>query len=96
LPYILQDRRDKLDPIIDELYHMLGDLEKDNFDDKNNTQGNLNYVITRLLLKVYTPVNYQAINDVVGLLNCVETEFNRTVAGPYEAQKSHDNGEVEI
>jgi len=97
MPYITNDKRRKLDPIIDQLHHAIGELELDDFDGKNNTQGNLNYVVTRLLHLIYTqPTNYQAINDVNGLLMCIRDEFNQKVTIPYERQKEHDNGEIKI
>ena len=97
MPYILEEKRHKLDPAIDQLYQLLGELELDDFENDNNTQGNLNYIITRLLHKVYTqPLNYQSVNDVVGLLTCVKDEFYRTQAAPYENQKAHDNGDIKL
>ena len=51
MPYIIQEKRDALDPAIDELYHALVGLEAD--DENNNMEGNMNYLITRLMRKVY-------------------------------------------
>jgi len=93
MPYIIQEKRDRLDPIIDQLHQELVSLECD--DPSNNTEGNLNYLITRLLRKVYG-TSYREINDAVGMLNCVILEHYRTVAGPYETQKCFENGDVEV
>lgn len=97
MPYINEMRRQKLDPIVDQLVHALSELQLDNFDDKNNTEGNLNYFISKLIREVYGNRNntsYAAINDVVGMLECVKQEYYRKVAAPYENQKEHDNGTV--
>lgn len=92
MPYIIQPKRDVLDPAINELHKLLVDLEMD--DDTNNMEGNLNYIITRLIRMCYGE-SYAEINDVMGMLTCVMMEHYRTVAGPYEDQKRFDNGEVE-
>ena len=91
MPYIVQDKRDVLDGVIDKLHHELAGLEAD--DPDNNMEGNLNYTITRLLHKVYG-TSYREINDAVGMLNCVILEFYRKKAAPYEDQKEFENGAV--
>ena len=92
MPYILQPKRTVLDPIIDELHTALVDLEAD--DDSNNLEGNLNYLITRLLRKCYG-TSYREINDAVGMLECCKLEYYRKVAAPYEDQKEFENGSVD-
>lgn len=93
MPYIPQEKRDVLDPIIDELHRALVGLEAD--DESNNMEGNMNYLITRLLRKVYG-TSYSEINAGIGMLQCVMLEHYRTVAGPYEDQKMFDNGPIEV
>lgn len=92
MPYIPQDKREVLDPVIDELHHTLVGLEAD--DENNNMEGNMNYLITRLLRKVYG-VSYSEVNAAIGMLQCVALEHYRTVAAPYEDQKKFENGDVE-
>ena len=94
MPYITQDKREILNSAIDELHRLIVDLELDD-PDTNNTEGNLNYIITRLIRKVYSTGNYREINDCMGMLSCVALEHYRTMAVPYEDQKKHDNGDVE-
>lgn len=94
MPYVKQSKRDVLDPIIDDLHQALVELELD--DESNNMEGNLNYTFTRLLRKVYTTGNYAEINDAMGVLLCTALEHYRTKAAPYEDQKKHDNGDVEV
>lgn len=93
MPYVPQIKRDDLDPVIDELHSRLVDLQLD--DPNNNMEGNLNYILTRLIRKVYTVGNYREINDCVGMLFCVALEHYRTKAAPYEDQKKFENGDVE-
>ena len=95
MPYIKQEKRDVLDPFIDGLHHALVELEMD--DDRNVMQGNINYVLTRLLMMVYgdsTSTNYDQINEALGILSAVDKEFYRIVAAPYEEQKKFENGEI--
>lgn len=91
MPYIIQDKRHHLDPHIDSLLNALRELESD--DPSNTHCGNLNYIITRLLLASYSP-RYAEINEAMGVLACVSAEFYRKVAAPYEDQKEFENGPV--
>ena len=94
MPYIQQDKRDVLDDTIDELHELL--LQMENFDgwDNNNMEGNINYIFTRLLMKCYGE-SYHDINNAMGVLSCVQQEYYRIVAAPYENQKQFENGEIE-
>lgn len=99
MPYITQEKRNYLDSHIENIHHAIVDLEMDALGepDTNNTEGNLNYIITRLLHLVYgnrDSTRYAHINDAMGLLACVQAEYYRKVAAPYEDQKEHDNGEI--
>ena len=91
MPYIVQAKRDVLDPAIDNLHQALVGLALD--DESNNTEANLNYLITRLMRMCYGK-SYSEINDSIGLLSCVILEHYRTVAGPYEDQKKFENGDI--
>lgn len=92
MPYIKQEKRDTLDPIIDQLLHALRGLESD--DPSNNFEGNINYVISRILSRVYTGVSYRELNDAMGILSCVSQEYYRRIAAHLENQKCYDNGDV--
>lgn len=92
MPYIVPDKRATLDPIIDQLQQALAGLEAD--DPMNNTEGNINYVVSTLLNRIYAGNGYRSINDAMGLLNCIALEFYTRVAVPYEAQKAFENGDV--
>jgi len=95
MPYIKQDKRAVLDQHINNLHRALVDLELD--DPNNNTEGNLNYTITRLIKLVYGQVtsSYRDVNDVIGMLECIKLEYYRKLAAPYEDVKEIENGVVE-
>lgn len=92
MPYIAEDKRKVLDPIVDNLRRALARLEED--DDMNSMGGNINYVITKLLRLVYGTQGYNNIQEAVGILECVKLEHYRTIAAPYENQKRFENGDV--
>lgn len=92
MPYIKQYKREVLDPAIDELLNALRELESD--DPTNSMAGNLNYVFTRLINRVYSTPRYDDINEAVGVLECCKQELYRRVAAPYEDQKRFDNGDT--
>ena len=60
------------------------------------TVGQLNYVISRRCDDFIMAVglSYDTINEVIGVLACVQQELYRRVAAPYEDQKMQDNGDV--
>jgi hypothetical protein len=58
------------------------------------TPGELNYLITKLLLNYAQPLSYQKINDALGALEGAKLEFYRRVAAGYEDQKIQENGDV--
>lgn len=92
MPYIKQEKRDVLDSTIDAMHQLIVELHLD--DESDNMEGNMNYILTRLLKKCYGD-SYAEINDAMGMLECVKHEFYRCVAAPYEDQKKYDNGDVE-
>lgn len=91
MPYIKQEKRDVLDPTIDELHRLLVGLQLD--DESNSLEGNINYIITRLLRLSYGQ-SYNEMNDAMGVLFCSALEHYRTIVVPYEEQKKFDNGDV--
>lgn len=57
--------------------------------------GELNYHITCLLVEYLGDnYNYAKINEVMGVLGCVQAELYRRIAVPYEEQKRFDNGDI--
>jgi hypothetical protein len=93
MPYIIQEKRHVLDPHIEALLNALRELESD--DPNNNMEGNINYLITRILHRVYKGGGYRGINDAGGVMLNAYLEFYRKVAGPYEDQKEFENGQID-
>jgi hypothetical protein len=63
--------------------------------DKPRYAGELNYLITTLLMDYYNQgPSYQTINDIIGALEGAKMEFYRRVVVPYEDKKIKDNGDV--
>lgn len=92
MPYIKQEFRDVLDPAIEHLANALRELECDY--PETVVEGNVNYAVTRLIDNLYSNGGYKAINDAVGVLECVKQEFYRRVAAKYEDFKKEMNGDV--
>lgn len=84
MPYIKLDRRNQLD-------------NPDRWPDPQ-TSGELNYVISMLLLDYATRrlegLSYQSINDGLGALEGAKLEFYRRVVVPYEERKRAENGDI--
>jgi len=83
MPYILQSSRDKF-------------TDSCKFIGENcENAGELNYCITEILLSYLgEKYCYQAINNVVGALECCKLELYRRLAAPYEDKKCDDNGDL--
>lgn len=81
MPYIKQERREQVQPKVDNY---------------STTSGELNFQITSLLLEYikYNGKQYQQINDVIGALEGAKLEFYRRFAAKYEDKKAEENGDV--
>lgn len=91
MPYILKDRRRKYEDLIHELSILINEGEN------KGRAGDLNYIITALLLKVYKGEwCYAVYNDIIGMLECCKQEFYRRHVAPYEDTKINSvlNGDV--
>lgn len=87
MPYIAKERR----------WDFEVDLENGVFRKHPQNPGELNYLLTELVLEYLAmkkKVNYQAINDVVGALESCKLEFYRRFVVPYEDKKIVENGDV--
>ncbi len=87
MPYIKKDYRERLDPKIDAL---IDELRKTPVEDLD---GQINYVIFRLLLHLYPP-RYFNYNRAIGVLSCVIQEFYRRHVAPYEDKKMSETGDI--
>ena len=87
MPYIRAELRPDIDRLIAPLIEHLAAAD----------DGSVNYAITRLLHGVYgREVRYERLNRAMGVLGCVQAEFYRRVAAPYEDQKIAENGDVAV
>jgi hypothetical protein len=84
MPYIKQERRDKFD---DKVNDLLMDIDSD---------GELNYIITSLVLGHYQLEKYLDYEQALGLLEAVKLEFYRRSFSKFEDQKIASNGDVFI
>jgi Domain of unknown function (DUF6899) len=87
LPYIKTAKRTKYNKFLSELADILKALPPEEVD------GELNYVITKLLKEVY-PLRYFHLNKAIGVLECAKLEYYRRVAAPYEDKKIQESGDV--
>lgn len=85
MPYIPEEERQWVDPLVDALADAL------------YTEGQTNYAITRLLLHAWAGrPRYVQLNTIVGVLECVKLEFYRQFGEPYEDEKRKENGRVSV
>lgn len=85
MPYIDNNKREEIDPLVEQLRDILGSM------------GDLNYTITRLCdayLTTEEGIRYSRLNDLVGALECAKLELYRRVAAPYEDKKAKENGDA--
>lgn len=87
MPYIRPERRTKYEKVLAELTGILKTLPAEEAD------GEINYVVTRILKEVY-PLRYYHLNRAVGVLECIKQEYYRRVAAPYEDTKIKESGDV--
>jgi len=82
MPYIKQERREKISPAVV------------NFCPQN--AGDLNYVITVMIdnyIHNYGE-NYANYNEMIGALECCKLEYYRRLISSYEDEKIKENGDV--
>lgn len=60
------------------------------------TDGEVNYVITRIIDRMYDNNNYRGYNSAMGVLDCVAREFYRRRVIPFEERKLKENGDVYV
>lgn len=89
MPYIKSEKRDQITPVLKGTHQR---IEMENV----NSAGDLNYAFTALAIDYLKRkgLNYQNINDIVGALESAKAEFQRRIVGPYEIEKTQQNGDV--
>ena len=87
MPYIEDQLRKDLDTNIEGLQKTLAAL--------GNTEGDLNYSITRLIARAFlNEPRYYSIARVTGVLDNVYSEFYERIGIPYERGAREKNGDI--
>jgi hypothetical protein len=99
MPYISQDHRQKLDPLIDQLaLQIVQEAQALGYDAA--FAGLLNYTCTRLALKVvrqqFGAMRYWIIAILTGTFINISDEFYRRIGVPYEDQQMEKSGDVDV
>lgn len=79
MPYIPKENRERIDALLLRSVDM--------------TPGELNYVITRLVLGT-RPKKYADYNALIGVLECCKLELYRRAVAVYEDSKITENGDI--
>jgi hypothetical protein len=88
MPYINRADRRKYQTLLAELAALIPA-------DAKERPGNMNYVISLLINKVYgEKMRYADHNEVMGVLAGVSQEFYRRFTAPYEDQKIKEQGDL--
>jgi hypothetical protein len=99
MPYIAEELRRELDPLIDALAERLAAQAKAAGYDAAFT-GPLNYACTRLALGVmrrrFGGLRYWLIAALTGVFHNMATEFYRRLAIPYEDRQMAQSGDVDL
>lgn len=82
MPYISQEQRRDFDSLFATMLLSF-----------KPTSGELNYIITRLILATQ-PKCYDDYNKLVGVLECCKLEFYRRAVANYEQEKAAQNGDI--
>ena len=102
MPYINPIDREKYDATVQEIVKLL--MESADKESMSCFPGHLNYILTTLILNVYTQygekegfkIGYSDYNEIVGMLECCKLEMYRRQAAPYEDKKIQENGDVAV
>lgn len=88
MPYIKKADRVPYQDAINELARMVPG-------DRESRPGHMNYIVSRLIQKVYgDKMRYCDYNEVMGFLQGVNLEFYRRQAAPYEDTKIVSEGDL--
>lgn len=99
MPYISQEHRQTLDPLIDRLtLQIVREAQAMGYDAA--FAGLLNYACTRLALKVvrqrFGAMRYWIIAILTGTFKNIADEFYRRVGVPYENHQIEKSGDVDL
>lgn len=92
MPYIKQNFRDELIPLIDALSQKITEINKAN--PAQTRDGLLNFAVTEVMNQTFPNARYTDFNEIIGFLECCKLEYYRKKIGPYEDLKETENGPV--
>lgn len=84
MPYITQQRRKELAPVVNPILRIIDTLSK----------GDINYLITRIVAAKYAKDGYETRSTGTGVFEDAKLEYTRRVVVPYEIKKGYENGDV--
>jgi hypothetical protein len=84
MPYITQEEREDLAPVLDPLLDLARTLSK----------GEVNYIVTKIIVSKYGRGGYDQRSEGASVLQDAHDEFYRRVVAPYEDMKKEANGDV--
>jgi hypothetical protein len=88
VPYIPKVRRVAVDTITDGLVGRLQSMD-------GLCRGDINYVITRIVLETLNKNSYHSLSDCVSVLRDAADEIQRRLLGPYEDSAIDKNGDMQ-
>lgn len=89
MPYIVKTKRERISPVLNGSHKR---IESEHIE----CAGDLNYAFTVLILDYIERkgLNYQILNDAIGVLENCKQELYRRLASDYESKKASENGDV--
>lgn len=87
MPYIKREDRANYNGYIKDITNIINKIYN------VNKYGQLNYIITKILLST-NPKRYRDYNALIGVLECVKLELYRRQISIYEDRKIEENGDV--
>ena len=97
MPYISEIERKQLDDAINKMADAILGVKPPYYPLSNNFAnylGRINYVFSRILMRVMGPVSYSKIAMATGVLENIKQEFYDRIARPYEDKKIVENGDI--
>ena len=99
MPYINQDIRKIIDPIINQFVKDCS-FETNNPIWEEKFNGIMNYIVTQIILNLYQRKyqkwSYEILSDVIKTLECSKLEIYRRLLSEYENSAANKNGDLEI
>jgi len=91
LPYIKQERRPDLDPLLEPLWNELSAGKT-----LDEMKGDVNYCFTKILITMLKKfgMGYSNLSAIRAIPQDVHDEFTKQFMRPYEDKKKRENGEV--